>query len=110
MRPDWLEALNNLAWLLATRPDAKFRNGPEAVPLAAHAVQLTKTNNPGALDTLGAALAEAGRFSEAVNAARRASELAAAAGQEELATRFDKRRLSYEAGRPFREEARNPTP
>jgi protein O-mannosyl-transferase len=110
LKPHWLEALNNLAWLLATQPDAKFRNGSEAVLLAAHAVELTKTNNPGALDTLGAALAEAGRFNDAVNAARKAAELAAAAGQNELAASFEERRQAYEARRPFREAARSATP
>ncbi len=33
-QPDQAGSLNNLAWLLATCPDATFRNGPEAVKLA----------------------------------------------------------------------------
>ena len=32
--PNLVEALNNLAWLLATCPDASLRNGAEAVQLA----------------------------------------------------------------------------
>ena len=34
MKPDWPEALNDLAWLLATTPDAQLRNGARAVELA----------------------------------------------------------------------------
>ena len=89
--------------LLATQPEAQFRNGPEAVRLAAHAVALTKTNNPGALDTLGAAYAEAGRFPEAAATAQTAAELAAAAGQAPLAAEIQKRRQAYQARQPFRE-------
>jgi spermidine synthase len=103
LKPDWLEALNNLAWLLATQPDEKLRNAPEALRLAAHAVELTRTNHPGPLDTLAAAYAAAGRFPEAAAAAQQAAELAAAAGQAPLAAEIQKRRQSYAAGQPFRE-------
>ena len=33
LRPDWLEAMNNLAWALATCPDSTVRDGTEAVKL-----------------------------------------------------------------------------
>ena len=103
LKPDWLEALNNLAWLLATQPDARLRNGPEAVRLASHAVQLTRTNNPGTLDTLAAAYAEAGHYPAAAEAAQKAMNLAEAAGQKELAAVIRVRWQSYQAGKPFRE-------
>ncbi len=38
--PNMSELLNNLAWLLATCPDASLRNGPEAVEIAEKACQL----------------------------------------------------------------------
>jgi tetratricopeptide (TPR) repeat protein len=101
LRPDWLEALNNLAWLFATQSEPRHRNGPEAMRLAAHAVELTQTNNAGALDTLAAAYAEAGRFTQAVATAQQAIQLAA--NQKELAAEIEKHRLLYEAGRPWRE-------
>ena len=103
LKPDWLEPLNNLAWLLATQPDEKLRNAPEAIRLAAHAVELTRTNHPGPLDTLAAAYAEAGRFPEAVATAQKAIDLATAARQAPLAAEIQKRRQSYAAGQPFRE-------
>ena len=39
--PDRLFALNDLAWLLATAPEAGFRDGPEAVRLAERACRLS---------------------------------------------------------------------
>ena len=103
LQPDWLEALNNLAWLLATEPDAKLRNGTEAVRLAAHAVELTKTNNAGVLDTLGAAYAEVGRFSDAVQTAEEAARKARADGQIDLSVQLTERVKFYQAQRPLRE-------
>jgi Flp pilus assembly protein TadD len=102
LKPDWVEALNNLAWMLATSPDAKNRDGVEAVRLATHAVELTRTNNAGALDTLAAAYAEAGRFPDASRIAQRAVELAER--NKEMAADIQKRRQLYESGHPFRDE------
>ena len=65
LQPDLLEALSNLAWIRATSEDSGLRNGPEAVRLAERACRLASRQVPGALDTLAAAYAEAGRFSEA---------------------------------------------
>jgi hypothetical protein len=39
--PDYLDALNNLAWILAANADPKLRNGTEAASPARHACQLT---------------------------------------------------------------------
>ena len=82
LKPDWVEALNNLAWSLATQPDARFRDGQEALRLAARAVALTHTNDANALDTLAGALAEAGRYSEAAQAAQTAAGLVHASGRQ----------------------------
>ena len=48
---------NNLAWLLATHPDAALRDGEEAVRLGERAAVLTG-DAPEALDTLAAAVAD----------------------------------------------------
>jgi tetratricopeptide (TPR) repeat protein len=68
--------LNNLAWTLATSPSPEFRNGAEAVKLAARACELDHNKQPMFIGTLAAAYAEAGRFDEAVAAAQQAHDLA----------------------------------
>jgi protein O-mannosyl-transferase len=82
--PDTADALNNLAWTLATSPLPELRNGPKAVELAERACRLTHYSETIMVGTLGAAYAEAGRFDEAVAAAQKACALAAATGQTDL--------------------------
>jgi Tfp pilus assembly protein PilF len=103
LKPDWIEALNNLAWLLATQPEARFRDGKQALELASRAVALTNTNKAGPLDTLGGALAEVGRFTEAASTARTAARLAQAAGAADLEREITAHLQCYERGIPFRE-------
>jgi len=69
-------ALNDLAWILAASPSPEFRNGAEAVKLAARACELDHNRQPIFIGTLAAAYAEAGRFDEAAAAARQAHDLA----------------------------------
>jgi tetratricopeptide (TPR) repeat protein len=110
LKPDWVEALNNLAWSLATQPEARFRDGKEAVQLAARAVALTHTNNPGMLDTLAGAFAEAGRFDDAVKTAQTAASLAHTSGAGSLERQIQAHLQCYERGQPFREPESAPIP
>jgi protein O-mannosyl-transferase len=59
-------AYNNRASLLATCPEAKYRDGKQAVAAATRACELTAWSQPFLLDTLAAAHAEAGDFAAAV--------------------------------------------
>ncbi len=68
------QVLTSLAWLLATAPEAAVRDGTEAVVLAERLVGGTESPTATQLDTLAAAYAEAGRFTDAVPAAERALE------------------------------------
>jgi len=92
---------NNLAWVLATGPDASLRNGAKAVELARQANALTGGEDPIILHTLAAAYAEAGRFSEAVETAQKAIEPARVAGQQDLAGRLNIELKRYQAGLPW---------
>jgi hypothetical protein len=74
--PDNALACNSKAWLLATCPEEKYRDGLEAIRLAKKACALTQEKVASLLDTLAAAYAEAGEFEEAVKTQRRAVELA----------------------------------
>jgi tetratricopeptide (TPR) repeat protein len=75
--PDYLLALNNLAWILATHRGADLRDGAKAVDFARRAVRVAnKHRKPDAMGTLAAAYAEAGRFEEAVATAEQAIERA----------------------------------
>ena len=105
-KPDSLEALNNLAWLLATSWDDSVRNGAEAVRVAETGCMLTQSKGIVQLGTLAAAYAEAGRFNNAVMAAEQSLELAKATGQERYAE-INKELLNYyRAGKPWHEPAR----
>jgi len=64
--PDNHFLLNNKAWLLATCPVAECRDGKQAIEVATRACELTNWVHAAYLDTLAAAYAEAGDFSNAV--------------------------------------------
>jgi tetratricopeptide (TPR) repeat protein len=76
--PQSIVALNNLALILATCPDARFRDGHRAIELAKQADELSGRNNPSIVRNLAAAYAETGRFKEATETAKRAMKLALA--------------------------------
>lgn len=102
-QPDKIEALNNLAWLLATDPRPEIRNGAEAVRLGERACELTSQRAPVLLGTLAAAYAEAGRFADSVRTAEKARDLATAAGQKTVADRNTQLLELYRAGKPWHE-------
>jgi spermidine synthase len=99
-KPDWVFPVNNLAWLLATHKETKFRNPKEAVCLAERACQLTKYRNPTILDTLAAAYAAAGRYSDAIATAEKALKLVPSSNRK-LAEEIRNRLRLYKAGRPY---------
>ncbi|WP_437186269.1 tetratricopeptide repeat protein [Planctomicrobium sp. SH668] len=68
--PDSIPIQNDLAWMLATCPDSKFRNPQRAIQLAEAFCQETKYSDAEYLDTLAAAYASQNRFPEAIEAAR----------------------------------------
>ncbi len=101
IEPELLAAARNLAWLLATHGDPAVRDGEEAVRLARQVCEATRFEQPLELDVLAAAYAEAKRFGEAVETARKAIDLARAGGQSQLVDRLSQHLLLYESGRPL---------
>jgi Tfp pilus assembly protein PilF len=103
-QPDHEGVLNNLAWLLASCPDAAFRNGPEAVRLATRACALSSYAKPMLIGTLAAAQAEAGDFPAAIATAERAAALATSLHLDEVAARNRELIQLYRQGQPYHEK------
>jgi len=99
---NYVPALFRVAEVLAANPNPSLRNGSEAVELAERAVKITGGQQPAILDTLAAAYAEAGRFTEAAETARRALSIATQQNDRELAAGLRGRITLYEADTPFR--------
>jgi len=106
--PQFAAALGRLAWILATQPDPKLRDGAEAVRFATEACRLTDRKDAGVLEALAAAYAETGRFAEAQATAQQAVTTARAAGQEAIAAFGDKLIGLFKAGQPCRVKAGAP--
>jgi protein O-mannosyl-transferase len=98
LSPEMEDAVNNLAWLLATCPDRSLRNGAEAVTLARQASEHSHNQSPIILGTLAAAYAEAGNLSEAVATAQRARQLALEQNNKTLAGVLEGQLLQYQKG------------
>ena len=104
VNPDYIEVFNNIAWILATSPDERLRDGERAVALAERAVAHTPDVN--FMDTLAAAYAEAGRFDEAVAMENRVISMLAAAGAASDLGPHVERLSRFEDGRPYRDPVR----
>jgi len=101
VNPDCVEALNNLAWLLATASDDKLRDGAEAARLAERALGLPPVKGMCVPGTLAAAYAEAGRFPEAIATAEKAVREETAAGETRFADLNRQGLTFYRAGKPW---------
>ncbi len=97
MEPESAAFCRNLAWTLATCPDASLRDGPRAIVLAEKADQLTGGKDAEMLHTLAAAYADDGQVSRALATARRALELAIAQERMNLAGTLRSEIGAYEA-------------
>jgi tetratricopeptide (TPR) repeat protein len=102
--PDSPRMLDEIAWLLATYPDSKSRDGTEAVRLAEHACDLTERKIPALLDTLAAAYAEAGDFPRAISAAEEALNRARSSGDNDAVKLSENILASLRENVPYREE------
>ena len=90
------DTMNSLAWLLATCPDERVRDGAKAVRLSEQALR-PDPNNANKLDTLAAALAAAGRFRDAVSTQEKAARLTT----DDARPRYLERVELYRANKPY---------
>ncbi len=102
-RPDFAAACNSLAWVLATSPEAAIRSGARAIELAEAGQRLSGGSNPMSVATLAAAYAEAARYPEAVETAKRALRLATAQTKTALVNRLQAQIALYQTGSPYRD-------
>ena len=101
--PNDPEAQKNMAWVLATWPEARIRDGAKAIELAERANQLAKGQDPIITLTLAAAYAEGGRFPDAIRTAEAALQLATDSGNVALAEGIRAHIALYRSGHPFRD-------
>ena len=99
--PSAAEPVARLARFLATTPMTSLRDGERAVVLAERAADMTGGQSARVLDTLGAAYAAAGRFTEAVAAAHRGAKRATLDGDAALASSIEERLALYALDEPF---------
>jgi tetratricopeptide (TPR) repeat protein len=102
--PDSPRMLDELAWLLATYPDSKSRDGTEAVRLAERACALTERRIPALLDTLAAAYAEGGDFPRAISVAEEALNGARSSGDNDAVKLSESILTSLRENLPYRQE------
>ena len=100
--PQYVNSYKGLAWLRATCPEARYRDGKQAVAAATKACELTGWKKANCIGTLAAAYAESGDFEKAVKWQTKAVELAKGADK----AGFTERLRLYKAGKPYREESK----
>jgi Tfp pilus assembly protein PilF len=85
LRPDHAQWLADLAWILATQKEPRFRAPAEAARLAEEACRRTEYRDVACLQALAAAQAAAGRYREARDTVQQAAQVAATARSSSLA-------------------------
>ncbi len=104
LSPNYYKASAELAWILATSPDARYRNGPEAVPLAQRACTQTHNADVFSLSALAVAYAEDGKFDQAVQTAQQAASLASSQNDLERESALNTLADSFRRRVPYRDQ------
>jgi tetratricopeptide (TPR) repeat protein len=94
------EGWSGFAWILATCPVDRFRDGTNAISSAEAACILTDWKSYAHIDTFAASHAEAGNFGKAVEWQTKALELAPPDQKPDVA----KRLVLYKTGKPYRDK------
>jgi Tfp pilus assembly protein PilF len=98
--PGSARAWRQRAWILATCPDAKVRNGELAVVAATRACEATGGKDPRCVATLAAAYGESGDFASALKYQQQAMELLDSKSAD--AREYRRALLRYHAKKPYR--------
>jgi hypothetical protein len=101
--PNNLHAMLALAWVMATSPADKIRNGKEAVRYAEKANSIAKGAEPEVLQALAAAYAENGAYRKALETARKALDIASVQKNNTLIASLNMQLKLYEQDQPFRD-------
>jgi tetratricopeptide (TPR) repeat protein len=100
-KPGWPDVQSDLAWLLATAEDDTLRDGARAMTLIGDVLSKTKSPSILQVDTLAAAQAAVGRFTDAVNTLDQL--LQAVGGMDAtIRSRLEARRAAYAEKRAWR--------
>jgi tetratricopeptide (TPR) repeat protein len=99
--PPNVPVLNSYAWLLATCPESKLRDGLSAVKFAEKAIASGERTNANYLETLAAAYAEVGRFTNAVSTQLEAIALSKNKPEK---TKYESELKLYASNLPYRDE------
>lgn len=91
---------SNLAWILATSPDPKFRDGKRAVLAATIACELSSWKEVAPVRALAAAYAETGDFNSAIQEQTKALELISEKNKPAEQSRLK----YYQTGKPYRDK------
>jgi len=100
VNPEFAHAYRNGSWLLATCPDAQFRDPENALLGARQALEFGYGQRHVTLDTLAAALASAGQYNEAI----RTLQDALAIAPDKSKPAYSQRLQLYRQRQPFRTE------
>ena len=101
LEPDDTQMMNNLAWLRSAIKDASIRNPEKALEYALRACELTEYSQANFVDTLAVAYAANGQYSQAVENAQKALNMAVSAGRKNLVDEINKRLELYKVQQPY---------
>jgi tetratricopeptide (TPR) repeat protein len=99
--PNDFLALSGLAWVLATCPEDRIRDGKRAVELAKRACEVSSGESATCVEALAAAYAEAGEFEAASDTQRKAISMRST--KDPLMETYRSRLALYVSHKPYRE-------
>lgn len=106
INPEMTMAMYQLAWIYVTHSNDNYRNDKEAIRISEKLCEINKFQDPLSLDVLAAAYANAGRYTEAAELAKKAYGLAEKCQIKDLSNSIKDRLELYKSGQPYRQPAK----